>query len=804
MVAILVASLFLAAIPEISVEVPAKVTVEIDPSTAYEGSLISGTISIIREQRQKVEASSFILNGAPLAAELIEEVKPASGHLFAGNEGASLLVSKYRFHLPAQPKGLYVFPSVQVKVGTSVVTSVPITYAVEGVREGRELRLEAGILETGPLYPGQSIHVQYRIFFEKPIALTREDLALFHFEGFRNIGAPKIETSPNAGQTVQLITQEVASLKAGTFQSGPSVIEGFVFTRDADGNMQYLPPPLRALADPVRVTIVPFPDKGRPRTFAGSIGLFSYSSKIIGPTTVRAGEKLDLEIAIWGRGDLESVTLGDLSLQKGLREAFVLPDTSPPGQIDDSRKVFHLELRPRSNEVKEIPQMEFSSFDPLTARYFQFTLPAIPIKVYSESGFAASSGGKAVTPIDIQSVLPLTAAQIEAPSLNGSLVGIIIILLVAGLAAQYILKRIITTRRAKVRQESSRKLFLRAIREKSSGDTVLSLIERALLLGLYETGETKELLAHPEELFRTGIQGDIRKFLEGVNARRFGPPMVSKEIDEYIEEASHLYYRLAGTRSARSLILPFFILSLFSLTAPLSAAEFQDDGYTKYLEGESAKTPALRKKAFNEALSFYLYHESPQSSGRLYYNIANCYYQLGEYGFSILYYFRASKLEPRDPLTAQNLAMALQKTGQDPRKILSSSRIFFLHKFFSFYEKELLLLAFLGGFFVFFSLFLWLPFRIFRTLALFLLFCGALTTVSLVGEAYFSPPEAIVIHSSIAASGPGTYYTRIENEPLIAGQKLEVIGQALDGNWIKVKLPSGQAGFLSCLDARVI
>ena len=45
-------------------------------------------------------------------------------------------------------------------------------------------------------------------------------------------------------------------------------------------------------------------------------------------------------------------------------------------------------------------------------------------------------------------------------------------------------------------------------------------------------------------------------------------------------------------------------------------------------------------------------------NGRLEYNIGNCHLQAGDVGRAILHYSRAQRLIPRDPLLADNLAVA--------------------------------------------------------------------------------------------------------------------------------------------------
>ena len=157
----------------------------------------------------------------------------------------------------------------------------------------------------------------------------------------------------------------------------------------------------------------------------------------------------------------------------------------------------------------------------------------------------------------------------------------------------------------------------------------------------------------------------------------------------------------------RSFLL-LLLLSTGSLFCQTLQPVYQDEGYEKYLEGERAKTPEERKKAFNDALASYLQLELKHPSGYYLYDIANCYYQLGEYGLAILYYYKAERKLPRDPKIQYNLSQALIKAGLQAQPNTISNYVLFFHKKLSFYERELLVLAFALFTFVFGSLAVWL------------------------------------------------------------------------------------------------
>jgi tetratricopeptide (TPR) repeat protein len=250
------------------------------------------------------------------------------------------------------------------------------------------------------------------------------------------------------------------------------------------------------------------------------------------------------------------------------------------------------------------------------------------------------------------------------------------------------------------------------------------------------------------------------------------------------------------------------LVLLLAFCSALSAQDtlkrpFQDPGYEKYVEGERAKTPEERKKAFNDALSAYLQLQLEHPSGYYLYDIANCYYQLGEYGLAILYYNRAERKLPRDPKIQYNLQQALRKAGlPQNQSIAFSDYVFFFHKKLSFYERELLVLAFALFTFVFGSLAIWLKQKAFRTLSYFSLAITLLFSASLLYSHYFSHLEAVVIRPAGLSLGAGKEYGT--KQPLLVGQKVQVEEVVEHGDWLKIRLPTGEEGYVSKENARII
>lgn len=781
---------------EIRVDIPAKVSVDIPQS--YENQPITGVITIIRELQQKVDEKSFTLDDQPLKVEFIDETQPESNFLFAKGDPETPILSRYRFSLPAKTAGLYLVNPIYVKVGNRVVRSSPTSVQVTGAVSSKELRLDAKILETGPIYVGQKVTFQYRIYFRDPIELTKEDLSLFTFEGFRTVGAPKIETYGADGETVQAISQSAVAEAEGTFQSKPSVIEGYVYKVAADGKKTYYQPLLRAEAPSIQVEVLSFPEKEKPSSFIGAIGVYSWKARLISPSTVGVGEKLQLEITAIGQGDLDTVSLPNLAKEKGFRDAFRMSDIPQAGEIIGNTKRFVVELKPLSNEVKQIPGMEFSSFDPIFKRYVVVQVPPIPITVRAGKVATAKERERKVelAPIEIERNVALTQSRLNAPKIGiWFFVGLVLVL--GGLFGAEMMVRVWLLSRREKKKETSRELILEALKQRSFPQISYPLVQRALLLRLYEVGETTACLTGPEALQLTGIQGEIRKFLLAIQEKRFSPVSGSLETKEVLEEASHLYYQLKNketkTIPLKSYFLIFFCLwNLFLSAAP----SFHDDGFIRYVEAERTDRPEVRKKDFNEALSFYLHAAPSTPSGELLYNIGNCYYQLGEYGLALLYYYRAERELPRDEKIAHNIQVALTKTGLQESSTDGGFALFSFLDRFSFYEKELFCVAFLVAAFIFASLALWIRIQTFTQLAVVSFVLSMVCVISLLWTLFLSPIEAVIVQPGVLFAGPGRQYVVAVKKPMVPGLKVRVDEIVDNGAWLKIVLPTGETGYI--------
>lgn len=142
--------------------------------------------------------------------------------------------------------------------------------------------------------------------------------------------------------------------------------------------------PVERVTDPIRVKIKPLPEEGKPKDFAGAVGTFTMDV-LAKSTDVKVGEPITLSINISGKGNIQ--TIGGPTLDLEGNEDFEVYPAEANTTITDKKedikgeKVFSMVIEPQHDDIKAIPAISFSFFDPILEKYQTITHAPIPIKV---------------------------------------------------------------------------------------------------------------------------------------------------------------------------------------------------------------------------------------------------------------------------------------------------------------------------------------------------------------------------------------------------------------------------------------
>lgn len=225
------------------------------------------------------------------------------------------------------------------------------------------------------------------------------------------------------------------------------------------------------------------------------------------------------------------------------------------------------------------------------------------------------------------------------------------------------------------------------------------------------------------------------------------------------------------------------IIFLSLLSCFVSAVDYRQ-AHLSYQKGEEAQTIAQRELHFNAALD--LYTQEVAHDGRLYYNIANCYYQLGELGMAIWYYHKALRLLPRDGKINDNLSQATFAAKIAPSSWDGVKRLLLFPKYLlSSSERTTIFLVISLLLFIMGSICIWLPRKLFYVAFIFLATAGGIFSFSSVmGN---SLKEAVMVRPALLRCDAGEQYKEVSEDLIREGELCTIIEVGSNQSWVKIK-----------------
>lgn len=258
-----------------------------------------------------------------------------------------------------------------------------------------------------------------------------------------------------------------------------------------------------------------------------------------------------------------------------------------------------------------------------------------------------------------------------------------------------------------------------------------------------------------------------------------------------------------------ALVLYLMTQGFPSLSKTEDSTKEIEEAEKDYAEGEKATVIAERKTNFNKALKTFILLETKYQpvygNGKLYFDIANTYYQLGEYPQSVYYYERALALNPRKEETRANLSLVLEKLNIKPAGEESVfSKVFFFHYFLSLPERLTLFFIFGMATILLLSAFIWTRWRWLHFLIALTALAAFLLLSSVSYSRYFAPIEGVIVQAAVIYRDAGEQYAKATDKPISPGLKVEVLDKRQGGRWLKILTPEGTLGYVKQEAVRVI
>ncbi len=332
----------------------------------------------------------------------VTETGTSTQFSFSNGQSSSTVVHTFRL-TPRQP-GDYTIPVLVAVIGGTKLASQPLTLKVlklaapspQAVNSGAELAFLKLVLPRKEVYAGETFTAQLQLYLLNRVQGAGQiQLTSFPADGF-NVGK-MIEGQRRQVQigngVYTLIPIEVAlrAIKAGPLTLGP-VTFGLVVELPSNGRQRDVFDPfgmfshgeqrqisVATTAEPIQSLLLP--RESAPPGFNGAIGKFTMAMTA-GPTNVAAGDPITVKVQISGHGSLDALTLPE---QPAWHDFKTYPPTTKVETSDQlglqGTKTFEQIVTPQSAEIKELPPISFSFFDPEVKAYQTLTQRAVPLLV---------------------------------------------------------------------------------------------------------------------------------------------------------------------------------------------------------------------------------------------------------------------------------------------------------------------------------------------------------------------------------------------------------------------------------------
>jgi hypothetical protein len=235
----------------------------------------------------------------------------------------------------------------------------------------------------------------------------------------------------NGVWTVVPLSIAITPVKSGPLNLGPILANAVlvfparnIFEQMNGGSQRQV----SVATDTETLQSLPLPSENVPPTFSGAVGNYTMAVTA-GPTNLAAGDPITVKIQISGRGALDSIALPN----QDWKEFKLYPPTAKPAETTEQlgvagTKTFEQLVVPQSADVRQLPPVSFSFFDPDKKRYETVTQPPIALVVRPGGqgvmpAIAATTRGQEAPPAqDIVSIKqrpgilePMSAPLIQQP-----------------------------------------------------------------------------------------------------------------------------------------------------------------------------------------------------------------------------------------------------------------------------------------------------------------------------------------------------------------------------------------------------
>jgi len=330
---------------------------------------------------------------------------------------------------PMQP-GDYVIPGFIAEVGGEKLSTQPLKLkalkpnapSAATINSGSQVTFMKLVLPKKQMYVGETVLAQLELYIQGNVRINQFQLTSFPADGC--IIGKMVQGNQRRAQIGNLaynmvpLTFPIKSVKSGPIIVGPvtatvvaaiptggrqdSFLERFGLGTPAEQRQ------LTLATESDTLQSLPLPNQNVPANFNGAVGAFSMNVTA-GPTNLTVGDPITVRVQISGQGAFDTLTLPDPFTSTDFK---AYPATVKSVETTDQfglqgSKTFEQVIVPQNAEIKQLPPVAFSFFDPEQATYRTLTHPPFRLVVQP----AATS-----PPPTVATAIRRSEAEIPAPA----------------------------------------------------------------------------------------------------------------------------------------------------------------------------------------------------------------------------------------------------------------------------------------------------------------------------------------------------------------------------------------------------
>jgi hypothetical protein len=320
----------------------------------------------------------------------------------------------YTYQVTPGRMGEFIIPAIGVNVGNNTYSTTPIKLVVE--KSGAQNDLGQAIfgrvsLPSQEVYIGQTAPLDVFILWRTDVPLRGLNGFNYDAEGLGCKFSPSLKSVDNQvinGESfnVRMIQGAISPTSTGTVDFGPCVLKAQLAVPNRGGNSLFDDMFGRTQVseksitiNPVPITVLPLPEEGRPADFSGAVGQWNLEVTAK-PAEVAVGDPITFTIKISGSGNIDTVPTPKLGALNEFKTYEPTAKTTKDDLNTTGERVIQQVLIARSTEIKQLPEVRLTYFDPVARAYKTATQAPIKLVVKAGSGGQSTivSGGNRLRP----------------------------------------------------------------------------------------------------------------------------------------------------------------------------------------------------------------------------------------------------------------------------------------------------------------------------------------------------------------------------------------------------------------------